>query len=130
MLEEELTTIIPSQRESQCSKLSVQASGLSKKCKSFKPVNALGHGTDLTNSLRRTLVKAHERYVHVSPKKLVYFKKKGRAHNQRESMCSLQRLADTSATHSLQGVDMCMCIYICVYACICIWMRMCVYDIA
>jgi len=36
----------------------------------------------------------------------------------------------TSATHSLQGVQICVYAYICIYACICKWMRMCVYDIA
>jgi len=36
----------------------------------------------------------------------------------------------TSATHSLQVVHIRVYVYKCVYACICIWMRMCVYDIA
>jgi len=36
----------------------------------------------------------------------------------------------TSVTHSLQGVHTCVCAYIYVYACICMWIRMCVYDIA
>ena len=36
----------------------------------------------------------------------------------------------TSATPSLQVVHICVYVYMFVYACICIWMRMCVYDIA
>ena len=36
----------------------------------------------------------------------------------------------TSATHSLQVVHICVYVYMCVNACICTWMRMCVYDIA
>ena len=39
------------------------------------------HRIDSTHSLRKALVTAHERYGHVSPKKLVYFKKKGRVHS-------------------------------------------------
>jgi len=69
---------MPSPQKSQSSKLSVQASGSTKKRKSFKPVKAAVHSIDSTNSLRRALVKAHERYGRVSPKKLVYFKKKGK----------------------------------------------------
>jgi len=72
---------MPSQKKSKSSKQSVQATGWTKKCKSFKPVNSVVHGIDSTNSLRRALVKAHERYGHVSPMKLVYFKKKGRVHS-------------------------------------------------
>jgi len=72
---------MPSQKKSKSSKQSVQATGSTKKCKSFKPVNAVVHGIDSTNSLRRALVKAHERCRHVSPKKLVYFKKKGKVHS-------------------------------------------------
>jgi len=33
-------------------------------------------------------------------------------------------------THSLQVAHICVYVYMCVYACISIWMRMCVYDIA
>jgi len=39
------------------------------------------HRIDSKHSLRKALVTAHERYGHVSPKKLVYFKKKGRIHS-------------------------------------------------
>jgi predicted hydrocarbon binding protein len=35
----------------------------------------------IDSSLGKALVTAHERYGHVSPKKLVYFKKKGRVHS-------------------------------------------------
>ena len=49
------------------------------------------HGIDSTNSLRTALVKAHERYVHVSPEKLVYFKKKG---NVRSSAISMRGALD------------------------------------
>jgi len=35
----------------------------------------------IDSSLGKALVTAHERYGHVSPKKLVYFKKKGRFHS-------------------------------------------------
>jgi len=38
------------------------------------------HRIDSKHSLRKALVTAHERYGHVSPKKLVYFKKKGRVY--------------------------------------------------
>ena len=51
-------------------------------------------------------------------------------------MCSCMRYTDipststyTSATHSLQIVHICVYAYISVYACICIRMRTCVYDI-
>jgi len=36
----------------------------------------------------------------------------------------------TSATHSLQDVHINVCAYIYAYACMCIWIRMCVYDMA
>ena len=66
-----------SQKKSRSSKLSMQAA---KKRKSFKPVNAVVHGINSTNSFHRALVKALEIYGHVSPKKLVYFKNKGKVH--------------------------------------------------
>jgi len=66
-----------SQKKSKSSKLSVQASGSTKKSKSFKPVNAVAHGIDSTNLLRRAWVKAHDRCGHVSRKKLIYFNKTG-----------------------------------------------------
>jgi len=45
------------------------------------PVNAVIHAIDSKSFLRKALIKAHERYGHVSPKKLVYFKKKGKIHS-------------------------------------------------
>jgi len=39
------------------------------------------HHIDSKHSLRKALATAHERYGHVSPNKLVYFKKKGRVHS-------------------------------------------------
>jgi len=39
------------------------------------------HRIDSKHSLRKALATAHERYGHVSPKKLVYFKKKGRVYS-------------------------------------------------
>jgi len=72
---------MPFQKISKSSKQSVQATGSTKKCKSFNPFNSIVHGIDSTNSLRTALVKAHERYGHMSPKKLVYFRKKGKVHS-------------------------------------------------
>jgi len=51
--------------------------------KSFVPSGKLPivYRIDSKHSLRKALVTAHERYGHVSPKKSIYFKKKGRVHS-------------------------------------------------
>ena len=69
-----------SSTKSKGTKPAVQVSGSTKR-KATMPVNAVVHAIDSKNSLRKALIKAHERFDHVSPKKLVYFKKKGKIHS-------------------------------------------------
>jgi len=69
-----------SSTKSKGKKPAVQVSGSTKR-KATMPVNAVVHAIDSKNSLRKALIKAHERFDHVSPKKLVYFKKKGKIHS-------------------------------------------------
>jgi len=69
-----------SSTQSKGKKPAVQVS-VSTKRKATMPVNAVVHAIDSKNSLRKALIKGHERFGHVSPKKLVYFKKKGKIHS-------------------------------------------------
>ena len=69
-----------SSAKSKGKKPAVQVSS-STKHKATMPVNAVVHAIDSKNPLRKALIKAHERFGHVSPKKLVYFKKKGKIHS-------------------------------------------------